>query len=48
MRNKVLDPRLARREAESRVCRGRGDDELFSASLKNRGFSLASQGSSKY
>ena len=42
MRNKVLDhrsngwpqdPRLARREAESRVCRGRGDDELISASL---------------
>ena len=27
MRNKVLDPRLARREADSRVCRGRGDDE---------------------
>ncbi len=34
MRSKVLDPRLARREAESRVCRGRGDDELISASLK--------------
>ena len=33
MKNKVPDPRLARREAESRVCRGRGDDELISASL---------------
>ena len=36
MRNKVLDPRL------------RGDDQLFSASLENRGFSLASQGGSEH
>ena len=45
MRNKVLDhrsndwpqdPRLARREAESRLCRGRGDDELISDSQKSR------------
>ena len=28
-----LNPRFARREAESRVCRDRGDDELISASL---------------
>jgi hypothetical protein len=28
-----LDPLFARREAESRVCRGRGDDDLISVSL---------------
>ena len=33
MKIKALDSRLARREAESRVCRDRGDDELISASL---------------
>ena len=35
MNIKVLDPRLARREAEYRVCRGRGDDELISSSLSH-------------
>ena len=34
MKTKILDPRLARREAESRVCRDRGDDDLIRVCLE--------------